>query len=142
MLGETNLDVLLQTMQPLLAPEEYVFCTIDLEDINELDINSISTFREKEGLTLILERQEADNHGLTYKSIFSMITLTVHSSLDAVGFLAAIATKLAEYNISVNAVSAYYHDHLFVPVASAQKAMVLLEELATSFADCDRKKEK
>lgn len=140
MSGETSLKVLLQTMQPLLASEEYVFCTIEHENANKLDLNPISTFREKEGLTLILERQEADSHGLAYDSIFSMITLTVHSSLDAVGFLAAIATKLAEHDISVNAVSAYYHDHLFVPVASSHQAMVLLKELATSWANDDCKK--
>jgi hypothetical protein len=35
--------------------------------------------------------------------------------LEAVGFLAAITTSLAIMDIPVNAVSAYYHDHIFVP---------------------------
>ena len=61
-----------------------------------------------------------------------MISLTVHSSLDAVGFLAAITTKLAQSGISVNPVSAFYHDHLFVPVNRADEAVSLLRE----FTDC------
>ena len=55
-----------------------------------------------------------------------MITLDVHSALDAIGFLAAVATLLAKAGISVNAVSAYYHDHLFVPREKADEAMRLL----------------
>lgn len=57
-----------------------------------------------------------------------MITLNVHSALDAIGFLAAVASLLATAEISVNAVSAYYHDHLFVPLERADDAMRLLGE--------------
>jgi hypothetical protein len=59
-----------------------------------------------------------------------MITLEVHSSLEAVGFLAAIATRLAAAGIGVNPVAGYFHDHLFVPEARAEEAMRLLDELA------------
>ena len=59
-----------------------------------------------------------------------LITLTVHSSLEAVGFLAAIAGRLAEAGISVNAVSAYYHDHLFVPEHRADEALRLLQNMS------------
>ena len=127
MSGETKIKILLQTMQPLLSPEEYVFCSLQLQDVKNLDLNSVGTFREKEGLTLILTKKEADRHKLTYSAIFSMITLEVHSSLEAVGFMAAIASLLARHNISVNPVSAYYHDHLFIPVARSQEAMSLLQ---------------
>ena len=44
-----------------------------------------------------------------------MITVMVHSALDAVGFLATITTRLAAAGIGVNLVSAFFHDHLFVP---------------------------
>jgi hypothetical protein len=59
-----------------------------------------------------------------------LITLTVHSSLEAVGFLAAVTVPLAEAGISVNAVSAFHHDHLFVPVERAEDAQLLLQRLA------------
>ena len=59
-----------------------------------------------------------------------MITLTVHSSLEAVGFLGAIATQLAAAGISVNPVSAFYHDHLFVPEGRTEEAMQVLGRIS------------
>ena len=59
-----------------------------------------------------------------------MITLTVHSSLEAIGFLAAITGRLAEAGISVNAVSAFYHDHLFVPEHRAEEALHHLQNVS------------
>ena len=59
-----------------------------------------------------------------------MISLSVHSSLTAVGFLAAITARLAERGISVNPVSGFYHDHLFVPEDRADEAMDILSGFA------------
>ena len=127
-LGETNLAVLLKSMQPVLRDGEYVFCTINqkLEDLIQLD--PVGFFQEEEGITLILLRTSADKAALSYNSSFRMITISVHSSLEAVGFMAAIATKLSKNNISLNPISAYYHDHLFVPVDQADRVMKLLQE--------------
>ena len=58
-----------------------------------------------------------------------MITCDVHSSLEAVGFMAAIAAKLTELKIGANPVSGYFHDHLFVPDGSEREAMAALNEL-------------
>ncbi len=126
MIGETSLQALLRSMQPMLKQEEYVFCSISYQEQQCLGLDPICQFKEEEGLTLILERGQADAASLSYTSVFRMITLSIHSSLEAVGFLAAITTKLAEQNISVNPVSAYYHDHLLVPAVRAQEAMELL----------------
>lgn len=57
------------------------------------------------------------------------ITLNVHSSLEAVGLLAAMTSELAWRGIAANAVSAWYHDHLLVPAAGAEKAMAALTEI-------------
>jgi hypothetical protein len=43
--------------------------------------------------------------------------------------LAKITTALAKEGISVNAFSAYYHDHLFVPYDRKEDAMAALAEL-------------
>ena len=59
-----------------------------------------------------------------------MITLNVHSSLDAVGFLAAVTARLTTADMGVNPVSGYFHDHLFVPADRADEAMALLRALA------------
>ena len=128
MSGETDLNKLLQSIQPILHSGEYVFCSVQSKDLLSHNLDPLGTFKEKEGITLILSKEQADAASLSYTSVFCMITLSVHSSLDAVGFIAAISSKLAEHNISTNPVSAYYHDHLFVPIAKAQKAMELIKE--------------
>ena len=130
MSGETNLDRLLQSIQPILDREEYVFCSINNYDNSYSYLDFIGLFKEKEGTTLILEKDRADAAGLSYTAVFALITLSVHSSLEAVGFIAAITNKLAKHNISVNPVSAYYHDHLFVPVSHARETIVLLHEFS------------
>jgi uncharacterized protein len=128
MSGETDLIVLLKSMNPILRDGEYVFCSIPDQDTDWLKLNPICIFREEEGLTLVLQRESADEVNLSYQSVFRMITLSIHSSLEAVGFLAAITTKLAKHGISVNPISAYYHDHLFVPASRASDVMELLQD--------------
>jgi hypothetical protein len=126
MSGETNLDVLLRSMKPELQEGEFVFCTVSPERVQALNVDPVCQFREDEGVTLIVRKEQAEGAGLSYAFVSRMITLTVHSSLDAVGFLAAVAGKLAENGISVNPVSAYYHDHLFVPSEKAAEVIGLL----------------
>lgn len=131
--GETDLSVLLRSMQPVHNPGEYVFCTVapaQMTATQTTDLQLIGTFEEAEGRTLILRREVADRSQLPYDAVFAWITLSVHSSLSAVGFLAAITQTLAAHGISVNPVSAYYHDHLFVPIDRTAEVMALLESLS------------
>ncbi|NEP01359.1 MAG: ACT domain-containing protein [Symploca sp. SIO2E9] len=131
MTGQHDLEKLLASMEPKLQPEEYVFCTLPIEEAEKVEVHPISTFIESEGVTLILRKQEATNAGLEFIYPCRMITLNIHSSLEAVGFLAAITTKLAKAGISVNPVSAYYHDHLFVPSNKVEMTMKLLAEFSS-----------
>lgn len=119
-------------MNPKLNDEEFVFCSISENCFSQLEIIPILIFREKEGVSLILTRKDADLNSLVYTGVWSWITLSVHSDLAAIGFLATITDKLAKSGISVNVVSAFYHDHLFVPLEQAQKAIILLEDLSSS----------
>ena len=90
-------------------------------------------YRELEGWTVILSRSLADEVSLEYGFPCKKITLNVHSSLDAVGFLAAITTRLAKnLSIGVNPVSGYYHDHLFVPLG---KENLVMEEVKAMAAE-------
>lgn len=126
--GETNLAALLCTMEPVLHPEVYVFCTVPPGHLLS-QLTPVATFREAEGLTLIVTAAEAAQAGVAAVYPCRWITLAVHSSLEAVGFLARITGQLAAHGISVNSVSGYYHDHLFVPAERAEQVMQLLHEL-------------
>ncbi|ENM8346647.1 ACT domain-containing protein [Vibrio cholerae] len=128
--GIKNLELLLQSMSPELMAGDYVFCTVDGALSDYLSLEPIATFREPEGLTLVLEAEKAQQAGLENSALFSLITLTVHSSLEAVGLTAAFATKLAEHGISANVIAGYYHDHIFVQKEKAQQALQALGEFA------------
>ena len=128
--GETNLQKLLGSMSPELLPGIFVFATLPPGTPMPAGINPVMIFRESEGDTLILLEEEARAADLLAVFPSRMITLNVHSSLDAVGFLAAITTRLATAGMGVNPVSGYFHDHLFVPADRADEAMAILEALA------------
>ena len=132
MSGETNLDEMLAALSPQLIDGEYVFCSFpDSSYGDHADLGPIAAIREAEGLTLVIPKPVADEKGLNYASVFSGISLSVHSSLDAVGLTAAIASKLAEYGISANVIAGYYHDHIFVQQDLAASAIDALGELSS-----------
>lgn len=129
MTGETNLEKLVKTMEPFLNEGEFVFCSIsNTQTIPTADL--LFTFKENEGLTVVLKKEMADALQLHYTFIASWITLTVHSSLEAVGLTAAFSSALATEGISCNVVAAFYHDHIFVNKTDAEKAMGVLKRLA------------
>jgi len=128
MAGETNLQVLISSMKPVLNDGDYVFVTIT--DIESFDITKmISFFKEEEGYTIIIEKKIADEWKLGYNYIAAWITLTVHSSLEAVGLTAAFSKALGNAGISCNVVAAYNHDHIFVEKKNGEKAMEVLKNL-------------
>lgn len=116
-------------MKPKHNMGDYVFCTVrSTENINLDHVEMF--FREEEGLTVILKKESADSSNLDYSAIMSWITLTVHSSLEAVGLTAAFSKALSENNISCNVVAAYYHDHIFVNKNDTEKALEVLRKLS------------
>ena len=129
MSGETDIHSLLKNMTPVLNEGEYVFCALSsISSVNPDDI--IGTFKEEEGWTVILNKTLADELNYEYSYISSWITLTIHSSLDAVGLTATFSKALAEASISCNVVAAFYHDHIFVDRKDADKAMKVLRQLS------------
>ena len=129
MTGETNLDRLLKTMKPKLNIGEYVFCSV--KDITSVDIkDTVLIFKEDEAITIIVKKEIADRFNLDYSFISSWITLTVHSSLEAVGLTASFSKALSESGISCNVVAAFYHDHIFVDKRDAEKAMTVLNRFS------------
>ena len=127
--GEADLEKLLALLQPRLLAGDYVFCSLPhgrLGDLGQLE--PLASYREDEGLSLVLTQQQADTAGIAYDSLFRCITLTVHSSLNAVGLTAAVANKLASHGIPSNVIAAHFHDHVFVPADRADQALQLLTE--------------
>jgi hypothetical protein len=129
MSGEISLDRLLRTLSASLIEGVYVFATIR-DDAIPPGIAPRMMFREAEGTTLILLKSEAEALGLAFEFPCRMITLEVHSSLQAVGFIARIATELAKHDMGVNPVSGFFHDHLFVPVGRESDAIRVLAQIA------------
>lgn len=130
MSGEIDLNKLLRTLEASLQDGVYVFATV-ADDGVPAGVSPRMTFREAEGTTLILLRDEAEAAGLAFEFPCRMITLDVHSALEAVGFIARIASELAKQGMGVNPVAGFYHDHLFVPVGREQDALRVLEQIAT-----------
>ena len=130
MSGIVELDELLKSMSPELQDGDYVFCTIEDDNFDYHSLNPLASFKESEGLTLVIAVEAAVQAKLAFEGTFKQITLTVHSSLEAVGLTAAVATKLAAYGISANVIAAYYHDHIFVQTEKAQQALLALKEFS------------
>jgi len=127
--GETNVQLLIKNMQPELQAGAYVFAQVD--DLSMIDIHRvIGLFKEKEAYTVIVEKHIADEWKLSYQYEAAWIILTVHSSLEAVGLTAAFSNALSNAGISCNVVAAFYHDHVFVDVKDAAKAMEVLLNMA------------
>jgi hypothetical protein len=131
MTGEKDLQKLLASMSPELIEGEFVFCTfLNTQYGDRSALEPIAAIREAEGLTLVIPKSKADENNIRYDSVYKQITLTVHSSLDAVGLTAAFAGKLTEHGISANVIAGFYHDHIFVQSEHAERAMEALHELA------------
>jgi len=125
---------MIRGMAPVLDPVTWHFVTV--ADVSLIAGTSpLATFVEAEGLSLILSEKDAQNAGLPADMPMSRITLTVHSALDGVGLTAAVATALADAGIPCNMVAAFHHDHAFVPLDDAPRALAILKALAEAEGD-------
>lgn len=131
--GETDLDVLLASMEPRLLEHDFVFLSFPDSKYGQLsELRPIAMFMESEGMTLVVPKTNADEAKLPYESVFRCITLMIHSSLDAVGLTAAFANKLKDVHISANVIAGYYHDHIFVQRDKAHDALAALKTFQSS----------
>ena len=131
MTGISDLDSLIRNMEPKVVFGEYVFCTITESQLQGLD-RPLLVFRENEGPTVVVTRNVAELNGFKFHATWGLVSLSIHSDLEAIGLLAVITNHLAKAGISVNVVSAFYHDHLFVPHPRVEEVVSLLTELSNS----------
>ena len=131
MAGVTDLEQLLATLEPQVRDGEYVYAAApDSSSDSSALLGAEAVIHEAEGSAMVLRREVADEAGLTYDVVLSWITLTVHSSLEAVGLTAAFSTALGDAGISCNVLAGLYHDHVLVPVGRRDDAVTVLRELS------------
>lgn len=122
-------QAMLAGLSPSLLPGQFVFCAAG-EDWTRLQ--PLGMFREAEGVSLILARDQAEAEGFPVVDPMRLITLNVYSALDGVGLTAAVASALADAGIACNMVAALRHDHVLVPAEKAEAALRILQDLQTS----------
>ncbi|OOR98984.1 acetyltransferase [Haemophilus paracuniculus] len=127
----SDLQTLIRSMQPVLNEGIYYFATL-AEGQNVPFDQIISLIQEKEGVSIVVSEQTAQQYQLDGQFKSAWITLNVHSDLAAVGLTAAFATALGKANISCNVIAGNHHDHIFVPYHLADKAMETLLNLQQS----------
>jgi hypothetical protein len=134
----SNLKELLKNMKPTLAKGKFYMASVNESELMTLaaHVDYITDiFREKEGISIVFSEEiKEEIEQLAKKKIvgpFALITLNVYSDLMAVGFLAKITEALAKEKISVNAFSAYHHDHLLVSYEKKDAAIEVLGKSQT-----------
>jgi hypothetical protein len=128
-LSEKDLVKLCASLNPVMAQPVYVYCSF-IDFSLPAGLTAFCTVREGEGLTAVVAGADAQRLRWPYTFESRLVTLSVHSSLEAVGFIAVISRTLAQAGISCNAIAGYYHDHVLIPVDRAEEAMSLLNEIA------------
>lgn len=123
-MGKTVSDSaqMIAQMNPVRGPGRWAFRTVTEQELTALT-NVQAMFREAEGISVLAPAGEGE-------AAMAQITLQVFSALDGVGLTAAVSATLAEAGIPCNVIAATLHDHIFVPEALADEAMVLLLERA------------
>jgi hypothetical protein len=115
-------------MRPELDPALYAFCH-QPDGTVPRGVTPLCLFQEHEGLTLVLPAEQARSAGLVPVMLTRRIILTVHSDLEAVGFMAEISAALARVNAPCNAIAAVFHDHIFIPEDRVEAALAALRQL-------------
>jgi uncharacterized protein len=125
--GALDVSLMLATLEVTVRPEDYVYAA--LPPGHPVLALAAATVTETEGTTAVLTREQADTAEIEYDFVAAWISLTVHSSLEAVGLTAAFSSALAEAGISCNVLAGFYHDHLLVPVRDRDRALLVLHDL-------------
>ncbi|TGD44874.1 ACT domain-containing protein [Pseudotabrizicola sediminis] len=123
-------------MKPTLIPGVFAFVsTTSPALIGSLSSHAIATFREEEGLSLLVPMGLAERSGAELSQPMRCITLNVYSSLDGVGLTAAVSKALSDADIPCNMIAAFHHDHVFVPSDKCENALDVLAQLQSRARD-------
>ena len=127
--GETDLAVMLASLRATRRPGVFTMVESPQPDV---DLEQVAHARVDEEFTIsyVVAIDDARRSGLQPTGEFAWLTLTVQSSLDAIGLTAHVSRVLAERGIPCNVLAGVRHDHLLVPAARAAEALAALTPAA------------
>lgn len=126
--GETDLSMMLGSLR--IERRADPVTVVHLPEPVGVGDGVMAVIQEAEGTTAVVTIAEAEHRGWPVEFRAAWLTVTVHSSLEAVGLTAALAEVLATQGIPCNVLAGYFHDHLLVPLERASEAVQCLESLA------------
>lgn len=125
MAAVSDLRQMIRGMEPVLAAEPYGF------EVSAVPVpGAFATIAEAEGMTVIAPVAVLEAAGMVVADHWARISLTLHSSLHAVGLTAAFARVLTDHAISANVVAGCHHDHILVAWADRARAIAALRALS------------
>ena len=120
--GETDLAKMLATLAVQRRPGVYTYVAVKVPTPGLLAVADAMVV-EGELTTLVVPIAAAERAGLPVAVKMAWLTLTVQSSLEAVGLTAAFSAALGQRDIPCNVLAGYHHDHILVPVDRAEEAI-------------------
>lgn len=125
--GTLDLEKLLDQLDVILAEEPYCYVSIDEGTPIPSPNDCLAVIREGEGLCAIIPIECAETMRLEPIFQSALLSLTVHSSLEAVGLTAWFSARLGDAGISCNVIAGLHHDHILVPWDRRFDAVVALK---------------
>jgi hypothetical protein len=123
--GETDLERMLATLAVQRRPGVFAYIAVEVPTPG-LIAAAHAVVKEGRLTTVVLPVEAAERAGQSTAHRFAWLTLTVQSSLDAVGLTAAVSARLAAVDVPCNVLAGYHHDHILVPVDRVDDAVVAL----------------
>lgn len=123
--GETDLAKMLASLDVAHRPGSFTFLEVDIASPEQISA-AHAVIIEDESTTLVMLSDDARRLGLDAVVDMAWLTLTVHSSLEAVGLTASFSAALGAAGIACNVLAGYHHDHLLVPSDRADDAIAAL----------------
>ena len=120
--GETDLDAMLASLAVERRPGVFTYIAVEVPTPG-LMAAAHAVVKEGRLTTIVLPVDAAERAGRPVTVRFSWLSLTVQSSLEAVGLTAVVSTRLAALGIPCNVLAGYHHDHLLVPVDRVDDAI-------------------
>ena len=123
--GETDLAAMVSALAVHRRPGVFAYIAVEVPTPG-LIAAAHAVVKEGRLTTIVLPVEAAERSGQATDAQFAWLTLTVQSSLDAVGLTAVVSARLAEIGIPCNVLAGYHHDHLLVPVDRVDDAISAL----------------